>query len=85
MTIWINITIHHFRGKEAGLRLCIAVIVIVHTTPGTKTETKERLSKALSNTDDDELYDPEFFSNGNKLVGPDILIKGRLFFCEIDR
>ena len=50
---------------------------MVYTTPGTNTETKERLSNALSNTDDDELHDPEFFSNGNKLVGPDILIMGR--------
>ena len=77
--MWINITIHHFRGKEEGLRLCIAVIMMFYSTLHTKTEAKEELSNDLPNTDEDELHDPEFFSNGNKLVGPDILIMGRLF------
>ena len=75
----INITIHHFRGKEEGLGLCIAVIMMFYSTLHTKTEAKEELRNDLPNTDEDELHDPEFFSNGNKLVGPDILIMGRLF------
>ena len=77
--MWINITIRHFRGKEEGLRLSIVVIVMFYSTLQTKTEAKEELSNGLSNTDEDELHDPEFFSNGNKLVGPDILIMGRWF------
>ena len=50
-----------------------------YSTLQTKTEAKEELSNGLSNTDEDELHDPEFFSNGNKLVGPDISIMGRFF------
>ena len=63
----------------------MAVVVMFYSLLETKTEAKEKLSHDLSNTNEDELHDPEFFSNGNNLVGPDILIKGRLFFCEIDR
>ena len=69
---------YNFRGKEADLRLCISVIVMFYSTLQTKTEAKEELSNDLPNTDEDGLHDPEFFSNGNKLVGPDILIMGRL-------
>ena len=74
----MNITTHYFRGKQEGLRLCIAVIVMFYSTLQTKTEAKEELSNDHPNTDDDGLHDPEFFSNGKKLVGPDILIMGRL-------
>ena len=69
---------YNFRGKEADLRLCISVIVMFYSTLQPKTEAKEELSNDLSNADEDGLHDPEFFSNGNKLVGPDILIMGRL-------
>ena len=53
-------------------------MVMFYITLQTKTEAKEELSNDLPNTDEDGLHDPEFFSNGNKLVGPDILIMGRL-------
>ena len=48
-----------------------------YSTLETKTEVKEKLSNELPNTDKDELHDPEFVSNGNKLVGPDILIMSK--------
>ena len=50
---------------------------MLYSTLETKTEAKETLSNHLPITEEDELHDPEFFSNGNKLVGPDIVIMGR--------